>query len=168
MRSLRHLTLSVAFLSILVSAFAAASEADEKVAVETVVRSLEHAIEQYDFEKANSFMAPDAQWIENSYPGTALFDGKSAGSKHWEANKAANLHISYKIRNVETRIRGDVAWLTLAIDTTTKADNPAALALNDNLPEWQGTFIESYVLTKDGESWKVVLAHTSFLSNDKK
>jgi len=167
---LRNLTLWMAVFAVVCIGrvpLAAQDQDKEKSAVEALVRDYEHACEQYDFARANSLLAPHARWIEDSYPEVAQFNG-TGWSKHWEEMKAAKLRMNYQVRDLDVRIRGEVAWATLALDTVVTADNPAALALNDNLREWRGTFVESYVLEKTDQGWKVALGHTSLLPKAKK
>jgi SnoaL-like domain len=107
------------------------------------------------------------RWIEDSYPEPAEFNGKG-WSKRWEEYKAANLRIKYELHDLDSHIQGDVAWITLALDSTFTAKNPTALALNDNQAEWRGTFVETYVLVKVDNVWKIALGHTSLLPQKKK
>jgi ketosteroid isomerase-like protein len=137
-------------------------QTNEKSAIESTVRTYEHACETYDFQKANSMLAPDAQWIEASYPAPAEFTGQG-WNNHWEEYKSAQLHIDYHLRDFTTKIHGDVAWVTRALDGIFTADTPAALALNENQKEWRGTYVESYVLIKINGAWKIALGHTSLL-----
>ena len=143
-----------------------ATQDNEKSAAEATIRRYEHACEELDFAGANALLAQDARWIEDSYPEPAEFNGKG-WSKPWEEYKAAKLRINYQLRDLDTHIRGEVAWVTRTLDSTFTADNNAALALNDNQREWRGTFVESYVLVKTDSAWKVALGHTSLLPKEK-
>jgi ketosteroid isomerase-like protein len=140
----------------------AAVELDERTAAEATVRSYEHACEQFDFTTANSLLMPDARWIEDSYPEPAKFTGHG-WSEHWEEMKRAKVQLHYQIRDLQTHIRGDAAWITLSLDTVAKADTAEAIKANGNVREWHGTFVESYVLVKHGGEWKVALGHTSLV-----
>jgi ketosteroid isomerase-like protein len=156
----------IVVLTILSSAVGVAQDA-EKTKAENTVRSYERACEHFDFATANALLTKDARWIEDSYPEPAEFNGKG-WSKRWEEYKTANLLIKYELHDLDTHIRGDVAWITLALDGTFTADNPAALALNDNQAEWRGTFVETYVLVRIDNVWKIALGHTSLLPQRKK
>jgi ketosteroid isomerase-like protein len=134
----------------------------DKEAVETVVRNFERATEQFEFAKANSMLAPDARWIEHANPQPAEFNGGES-SKRWENYKTAKMRIKQVLRDFDIRVHGDVAWATFDIDSTWSADTEAALALNDNLHEWRGSFVESIVLVKIDGVWKIALGHTSSL-----
>jgi ketosteroid isomerase-like protein len=162
----RRFAIDIAAFIILSSAVGVVAQDNEKARAETAVRNYEHACEQFDFAAANALLAKDARWIEDSYPEPAEFNGKAWG-KRWEDYKAANLRIKYELHDLDTHIRGDVAWITLILDGTFTADNPAALALNDNRAEWRGTFVETYVLVKVDNVWKVALGHTSLLPQKK-
>src|SRR5450432_535427 len=52
---------------------------DEKLAVEAAVRAYEQDLQEYDFDKANSLLTPDARWIEDSYPEPAVILPNSSG-----------------------------------------------------------------------------------------
>jgi ketosteroid isomerase-like protein len=136
--------------------------ADKKTAAEDTVRKYEHACEVFDFATANSLLSPDARWIEDSYPEPAKFTGEG-WSKHWREMKEAKVQLSYKIRDLDTHLRGDIAWITLSLDTVATADTPEAIKANGDVREWRGTFVESYVLLKQGGYWKVALGHTTLL-----
>ena len=138
----------------------AAVQENGRMAVEETVRKYEHACEQFDFTTANSLLAPDARWIEDSYPEPAKFTGQG-WSKHWEDMKKAKVRLHYQIRDLETHISGDVAWITLSLDTVATADTAEAIKLNGNVREWRGVFVESYVLLNRRGEWKVALGHTS-------
>jgi hypothetical protein len=166
---LRYLVmLGVALASLGVSSDrVAAEDTSEKSAAEATVRSYEQACEHFDFAQANALLAPDARWIEDSYPVPAEFTGQG-WSKRWEEYKAAKLLINYQFGDFNTHIRGDVAWITLTLDSTFTADNKAALALNQNQQVWRGTFVETYVMVKIDGEWKVALGHTSLLPGKNK
>ena len=140
----------------------AAQQGDERSAAEETVRKYEHACEQFDFTTANSLLVSDARWIEDSYPEPAKFTGEG-WSKHWEDMKRAKVQLHYQVHDLETHIRGDVAWITLSLNTVATADTPEAIKINGNTREWRGTFVESYVLVKRHREWKVALGHTSLV-----
>jgi hypothetical protein len=125
----------------------------------------EHACEQFDFAGANSLLATGARWIEDSYPEPARFDG-TGWSKRWEDYKTTKMEMHQKLRDLVTHRQGEVAWVTVAIDSTWTANTDAATALNGNQHVWQGTFVESIVLVKEHGTWKIALGHTSLLPKD--
>jgi ketosteroid isomerase-like protein len=140
----------------------AAARGDEKTAAEETVRKYEHACEVLDFATANSLLTPDARWIEDSYPEPAQFTGEG-WSRHWQEMKETKVHLRYQVRNFDTHIRGEVAWITVSLDSVATADTPEAIKANGHLREWRGTFVESYVLLREGGKWKVALGHTTLL-----
>lgn len=164
---LHHNRKYIAIFIVLSLAVGLEAQDSEKAKVEATVRNYEHACERFDFSAANALLAQDARWIEDSTPEPAEFNGKG-WSKRWEEYKEAHLRIDYRLRDLDTNIRGDVAWTTLTLDGIFTADNPAALALNDNRAEWRGTYVETYVLVKIDNGWKIALGHTSLLPEKKK
>jgi ketosteroid isomerase-like protein len=163
----RKLTFTLIFgvAAILMNGLAWA-KGDDEDAVEAVVRTYEGAVEQFDFAKANSLLAPDARWIEDSYPAAAEFTG-SGWSKRWKDYKVAGMKISQTLRDFNIRVRGDVAWATFSIDSTWIASTAEAKALNEHLTEWKGTFVESIVLVRIRGVWKIALGHTSSIPKSK-
>jgi len=154
---------------VLVFSFAAMSlggrawaKSGEEGAIEAVARDYERAVEQFEFSRANSMLAPGARWIEDADPAPAEFNGGEA-SKRWENYKTAKMQIKQQLRDFDIRVRSDVAWVTFDIDSTWTADTEAALALNYNQREWRGSFVESIVLVKIDGVWRIALGHTSSL-----
>jgi ketosteroid isomerase-like protein len=152
---------------------------DERAAVEATVRGYEEAIQNFDFNKANSFLAPDAKWIERSPAQTAAIDGTGGG--FWTEAKATKVRLKNEPHDFDIHVQGNVAWTTLFVDVTTTADTDAARnllarteteetgALSDpSQREWRGTYVESEVLTKTPSGWKISLAHTSRLPDKNK
>jgi ketosteroid isomerase-like protein len=140
----------------------ASARGDETTAVEDTVRKYEHACEVFDFTTANSLLMPDARWIEDSYPEAAKFTGEG-WSKHWQEMKDAKVGLRYRIRDFDTHIQGEIAWITLSLDSVATADTPEGINANGGVKEWRGTFVESYVLLKQRGQWKVALGHTTLL-----
>jgi ketosteroid isomerase-like protein len=138
------------------------AKSGDEGAIEAVVRNFEGATEQFEFSRVNSMLAPGARWIEHGNPEPAAFNGGES-SKRWENYKAVKMRIEQQLRDFDIRVHGDVAWVTLDIDSTWTADTEAALALNDNQREWRGSFVESIVLVKIDGVWKIALGHTSSL-----
>lgn len=71
----------------------------------------------------------------------------------------------------EIHIHGEVAWVTVFVDTTVKVDNDAARALtknnHPNEREWNTHAVETEVLLKTPHGWKIVLGHTSILPKER-
>jgi hypothetical protein len=139
---------------------------DEKIAVEATVRGYEQALQEYDFDKANSLLMPDAKWIEDSYPELAAIHADNSGD-WWQQAKAAKLHITNSTHDFDTRIQGSIAWVIVFVDVGHVVDNDAARAftLRDHPREraWTSHFVESEVLVKTASGWKIALGHTSRL-----
>lgn len=142
----------------------------ERIAVESTVRGFEQATEDFDFDKANLLLAPQARWIEESLPEKA-----DEWPEWWRKAKAAGVHITYRLRDFETHVQGNVAWVTLTIDGTFSADSVEGqkllasqveggfLTLAGNAHETRDTFVESEVLVKSAQGWRIALGHTSKL-----
>lgn len=143
------------------------AQIDEKSAVEATVRAFEQAVQEFDFSKANSLLAPDARWIEeDSSPAPA-----NEWSQWWQDAKAARLRMTNRPHHVDVHIHGEVAWVTLFVDTTINVDNDAARALtmhnHPNEREWVTHAVETETLLKTALGWKIVLGHTSILPKER-
>jgi hypothetical protein len=149
-----------------------AAEVDDKLAVETTARSMEQAVQDYDFARQDSLLAPGARWIERSLPLQAANDGTG----FFVEAKAAKVRLTNRPHDFDINIRGDVAWITVLVDVTTIGDNEAARTLlartelaetgkpsPESQHEWRATYVESEVLVKTSKGWKIALAHTSRL-----
>jgi CubicO group peptidase (beta-lactamase class C family) len=139
------------------------AQQDDKRAIESTIRSYEQAVQDFDFYKANSLLAPDAVWIEeDSAPAPA-----NQWPQWWQEAKAARLQITNRPHDFNIRIHGDVAHVVLFVDTKTDVDNETARAFtlrdHPNQREWQSTAVESEVLIKTSEGWRIALGHTSRL-----
>lgn len=151
------------------SASSTAQAEEEKAAAETV-RRYEQAVQEYDFAKANSLVAPNAKWIERSLPERA-----DEWPDWWQQAKAAGVRIAYHLHGFETHVEGNVAWVTLTIDGTFSADSPNGQKLlaaqqdggffgpAANPLKFRNTFVESEVLVKTHDGWRIALGHTSLL-----
>ena len=144
----------------------------EEKAVESTVRAYEHAIQEYDFAKADSLLAPNAKWIERSLPQSAAYDGTG----FFAEAKAARVRLTNEPHDFHTQIEGSVAWVTLLVDVTIIADNVVAGSLlarteteetgklsDPNQGTWRGRYVESEVLVRTPDGWKIAMAHTSRL-----
>jgi ketosteroid isomerase-like protein len=139
------------------------AQPDDKNDVEATIRGYEQAVQDFDFEKANSLLAPDAVWIEeDSIPAPA-----NQWPEWWQKAKAARLRITNQPHDFDIRIHGDVAHVVLLVDTKTMVDNETAHAFtmrtHPNEREWQVTAVESEVLIKTPSGWRIALGHTSLL-----
>lgn len=140
-----------------------AAQNDDKSAVEATIRAFEQAVQEFDFTKANSLLAPDARWIEEgSAPAPA-----DQWSEWWQRAKAARLVMTNRPHDFDIRVRGEVAWVTVLVDTTTHVDSDAAraLTLHDHPTErtWVTHAVETEVLLKTEQGWRIALGHTSLL-----
>ncbi len=134
---------------------------DDKAAIQALVRESEAAFAALDCGKVDDALAPGAKWIENSPP-------QPAESAAWcEKAKAAGIRITYRLHDFDIQVHNDVAWVTLLVDGSFYAGTSDARVLLGHPPtdpaEWRITAVESIVLRKMGESWKMVLGHSSVL-----
>lgn len=160
---LRLVLLAVALLLGATVTEPVAGQGDETKAVEATVRGFEQAVQEFDFAKANTLLAPDARWIEeNSAPGPA-----DQWSEWWQKAKAARLVMTNRPHDFDIRVHGEVAWVTVFVDTTTHVDSDAARALtlhdHPNERTWVTHAVETEVLLKTEQGWRIVLGHTSLL-----
>ena len=138
-------------------------QADDKSAVEMIVRASEQAFQDYDWEKVAQLLTPNAVWIEeDSYPAPA-----NKITDWWEKAKSVKLNMKNYPHDFDIRIKGDVAWVLVYVDTETTIDNEAARAFrmtdHPNDHHWVTHAIESEVLVKTDDGWKIALGHTSIL-----
>jgi hypothetical protein len=137
-----------------------ASEEDEKKAAINVVLAHEQACQTYDFDKLDSLHSPDSRGIEESYPGPT-----EPGLRHfYQAMKDAGVRIDYRPQDAVAEVRGNVAWVTVTLHSVWRADNPMGRAMIGG--EWHVTFVESFILVKTPEGWKIAFGHTSQLPAD--
>jgi hypothetical protein len=137
-----------------------ASVEDDKKAAINVVLAHELACQTYDFDKLDSLDTSDSRGIEESYPGPVEPGLRQA----YQADKDAGIHIDYRPQDAVAEVRGDVAWVTVTLHSIWTADTPAGRAMIGG--EWHATFVESFVLVKAPEGWKIALGHTSQLPAD--
>ena len=130
-----------------------ASEEDEKKAAINVVLAHEQACQTYDFDKLDSLHTTDSRGIEESYPGPT-----EPGLRHfYQAMKDAGVRIDYRPQDAVAEVRGNVAWVTVTLHSVWTADNPVGRAMIGG--EWHVTFVESFILVKTPEGWKIGRAH---------
>lgn len=133
---------------------------DDKKAAIAVVLAHELAVQSYDFDKVDSLHTPDARVIEESYPHPFEPDER----RSWQLNKEAGVHVEYHPQDAVADVRGNVAWVTLTLHSSWRADTPAGRAMIGG--EWHVTFVESFILVKTPEGWKITFRHTSQLPAD--
>jgi ketosteroid isomerase-like protein len=134
------------------------SEEDDKKAAIAVVLAHELACQTYDFDKLDSLHTPDSRGIEESYPHPSEPDLRQG----YQALKNAGVHIDYRPQDAVAEVRGDVAWVTVTLHSIWTADSAAGQAmLGGNV--WHATFVESHVLVKTPDGWKIALGHASML-----
>ncbi|MGA8506421.1 MAG: PDZ domain-containing protein [Candidatus Sulfotelmatobacter sp.] len=137
-----------------------ASEDDDKKAVIDVVLAHEKACQDYDFVKLDSLHTPDARGIEESYP----LSMEPGLRQSYQSMKDAGIRIDYHPQDAVAEVRGDVAWVTITLHSIWTADNPVGRAMIGG--EWHATFVESHVLVRTAEGWKIAFGHTSQLPAD--
>jgi hypothetical protein len=137
-----------------------ASEDDDKKAAINVVLAHELACQTYDFNKLDSLHMPGDRAIEESYPGPVEPGLRQA----YQSMKKAGIHIDYHPQDAVAEVHGDVAWVTITLHSIWTADNPMGRAMIGG--EWHATFVESFILVKTPEGWKITFGHTSQLPAD--
>jgi membrane-associated protease RseP (regulator of RpoE activity) len=137
-----------------------ASEEDDKKQAINVVLAHELACQTYDFDKLDSLHTPDSRGIEESYPGPT----EPGLRQFYQSMKDAGVRIDYHPQDTVAEVRGNVAWVTVKLHSVWTADNPAGRAMIGG--EWHVTFVESFILVKTPEGWKIALGHTSQLPAD--
>jgi hypothetical protein len=167
---------SAAFVLLLAASVVSASESsaqsssasrtvtvdDERQAAIAVVLAHEIAVQTYDFDKLDSLHTTDYRGIEESYPQPRR---RLQYVEDFKPMKDAGVRIDYHPQDAVAEVRGDAAWVTLTLHSVWTADSPAGRAmLGGN--EWRVTFVESFVLVKTPEGWKMALGHTSMLPPD--
>ena len=154
--------------SVLVTSRASAVDpGPDRTAVEAVVRDYEQAIQEFDFKRADSMLAPGAVWIEDSKPLPADYF-----PQWWHDAKAAGVRIINRPHDFTTHVQGSVAWVTLFVDVTCLSENAKSRQMcADNFPEtprsdpdkFINNYVESEVLVKAGAEWHIAMGHTSRL-----
>jgi ketosteroid isomerase-like protein len=138
------------------------SEEEEKKAAIAVVLAHEQAVQSYDFDKVDALHTTDYRGIEESYPQARR---KPQYVEDFEFLKDAGIRIDYRPQDAVAEVRGDVAWVTVTLHSVWTADTPTGRAILAG-NEWRATFVESWVLVKTPEGWKIALGHTSTLPPD--
>ena len=139
-----------------------ASEEDDKKTAINVVLAHEQAVQAYDFDKVDSLHTPDARGIEESYPHPLEPDER----RSYQAYKDAGIRIDYHPQDAVAEVRANVAWVTVTLHSVWTADTPAARAALGERSVWHATYVESIVLVKTPESWKIAFGHTTILPPD--
>jgi hypothetical protein len=153
---------TAALLSIVLAACSRCmgSEEDDKKAAINVVLAHERACQTYDFDKLDSLHTADSRGIEESYPHPFEPDAR----RGYQAYKDAGVRIDYHPEGAVAEVRGNVAWVTVTLHSVWTADNPVGRAMIGG--EWHATFVESFILVKTPEGWKITFGHTSQLPAD--
>ena len=148
---------------------------DDKKAVEATVRDFEQAWQDHNYAKLNSLLTLDARWIDRSLPKKI--------DRDWEGQekaKAAGIRLNVRPHDFETHVQGEVAWVTVTLDSTPSADSAEGQKLLMSLTpdvdcSSQGThvscnitYVESMVLVKTPSGWKIALGHTTRLPKAQK
>jgi len=136
------------------------SEQDDKKAVINVVLAHEQACQTYDFDKLDSLHTPDSRGIEESYPGPT----EPGLRRFYQSMKDAGVRVDYHPQDAVAEVRGNVAWVTVTLHSVWTAENPVGRAMIGG--EWHATFVESFILVKTSEGWKIAFGHTSQLPAD--
>jgi ketosteroid isomerase-like protein len=139
-----------------------ASEEDAKKAVIDVVLAHEKACQNYDFDKMDSLHTPDARGMEESYP-QPFEPGERQGYQFY---KDAGVRIDYHPQDAVAEVRGNVAWVTMTLHSVWTADTPAGRAVLGGRSVWHATYVESHILVKTPEGWKIAFGHTTILPPD--
>jgi membrane-associated protease RseP (regulator of RpoE activity) len=91
--------------------------------------------------------------------------GGDAGLRHfYRSMKDAGVRIDYHPQDAVAEVRSNVAWVTVTLHSVWTADNPVGGAMIGG--QWHVIFVESFVLVKTPEGWKIALGHTSQLPAD--
>jgi hypothetical protein len=136
------------------------SEEEDKQAAINVVLAHEQACQTYDFEKVDSLHTTNSRGIEESYPGPT----EPGLRRFYQSMKNAGVRIDYHPQDAVAEVQGNVAWVTVTLHSVWTADNPVGRAMIGG--EWHVTFVESFILVKTAEGWKIALGHTSRLPAD--
>jgi hypothetical protein len=138
-----------------------ASEEDDKKAAINVVLAHEQACQNYDFDKMDSLHTPDARGMEESYPQPF----EPAERQGYQPYKDAGVRIEYHPQDAVAEVRGNVTWVTVTLHSVWNADTPAGrIVLGGS--EWHATYVESFILVKTSEGWKIAFGHTTILPPD--
>jgi ketosteroid isomerase-like protein len=151
-------TIAIVVCTLLTPGMRAGNGDNDRQAVEGVVRAFEQAVQEFDFAKADSLTTPDVHWIEDSYP----IPLEPWPSFFFKA-KDARLRIDYRPRDFVVHVKGDVAWVTATLDSIFTADTEAGKTLLGGKGEWRPIFVESEILVRTPNGWKITLGHTTRL-----
>jgi PDZ domain/SnoaL-like domain len=131
---------------------------EEKQAVINVAFAHERAVQDFDFDKVDSLHTPDVRVIEESFPHPLEPEER----RDWQALRDAGVHVDYHPQDAVADVRGNVAWVTLTLRSVFTAEAPAGRAMIGG-GEWHVSFVESFILVKTPEGWKIAFRHTSQL-----
>jgi len=139
----------------------AASEEDDKKAAIDVVLAHEQACQTYDFDKLDSLYTPDERGIEESYPQPP----EPGLRQFYQSMKDAGVRIDYRPQDAVAEVRGNVAWVTVTLHSVWTADSAVGRVMLGG-SVWHVTFVESFILVRTPEGWKIAFGHTSQLPAD--
>jgi membrane-associated protease RseP (regulator of RpoE activity) len=139
-----------------------ASVEDDKKAAISVVLAHELACQNYDFDKLDSLHTPDARGMEESYP-QPFEPGERQG---YQPYKDAGVRIDYHPQDAVAEVRGSVAWVTVTLHSIWTAETPAGRAALGQRAVWHATYVESFILVKTSEGWRIAFGHTTILPPD--
>ncbi|MGA8617591.1 MAG: PDZ domain-containing protein [Candidatus Sulfotelmatobacter sp.] len=109
----------------------------------------------------DSLHTPDARRMEESYPQPF----EPAERQGYQPYKGAGVRIEYHPQDAVAEVRNDVAWVTVTLHSVWNADTPAGrIVLGGS--EWHATYVESFILVKTSEGWKIAFGHTTILPPD--
>jgi ketosteroid isomerase-like protein len=138
-----------------------ASDKDDKQAAINVVLAHEQSVQAYDFDKVDSLHTSDARVIEESYPHPFEPEERQG----WEVYKTAGVHVEYHPQDAVAEVRGNVAWVTVTLHSSWGADTAAGRAILGG-SVWHATYVETFILVKMSEGWKITFRHTTTLPPD--
>ena len=138
----------------------------DKAAVETTLRAFISAFQNYDFGGVSALFERGGRWIDSSKPLPAY-----QVPDFFRSAQSAGVEIRYELADVSIDGHGEIAWATWTTLGTFSATSERGKAfLRANLvttdtaqSEWRLTFVESAVLRRSSEGWRIVLGHTTQL-----
>ncbi|MBS0582234.1 MAG: PDZ domain-containing protein [Proteobacteria bacterium] len=135
-------------------------EDDKKAAINAAL-AFERAVQAYDFDKADSLVTPNARWIEESYSHPVEPDLRQT----FQPFKDTGIRFEYGPRDAVANLENNVAVVTLTLHSTWTADTPAGRATLGG-SKWRAIFVESMVLVRSREGWRITFGHTTQLPPD--
>jgi S1-C subfamily serine protease len=81
---------------------------------------------------------------------------------NYQVLRHAAVRIDYRPQDAVAEVQGNVAWVTVTLHSVWTAHTPVGRAMLGG-SEWHATFVESHVLVKTPDGWKLALGHASML-----